>query len=131
MRRREVLQDAHSGCHLTTLNTYTNLLTTSMARSRHSNKDIEKAICHAEESGWRVKESTGKGHSWGSLYCPYNDAECRCGEFCISSIWCTPKNPDNHARQLRKIVDNCTTHRKQQEKLAKLAKSPNEQLDTE
>ena len=48
-------------------------------------------------------------------YCPYNDAECRCGEFCITSVWSTPKNPGNHARALRRVVDNCTTHRKQQE----------------
>jgi hypothetical protein len=38
---------------------------------------------------------------------PYNDVECRCGEFCIASIWSTPKNPGNHARQLRRVVDNC------------------------
>ena len=41
------------------------------------------------------------------LYCPYNDTECRCGEFCITSIWSTPKNPANHSRQLRRVVDNC------------------------
>ncbi|MDN4066238.1 hypothetical protein QQO21_23445, partial [Ralstonia solanacearum] len=67
-----------------------------MARSRHPNKGIEKAIRHAEENGWGVKGSTGKGHAWGALYCPYKDAECRCGTFCIASIWCTPKNSDNH-----------------------------------
>ena len=49
------------------------------------------------------------------MYCPYNDEECRCGEFCITSVWSTPKNPGNHARALRRVVDNCTTHRKQQE----------------
>jgi hypothetical protein len=41
------------------------------------------------------------------MYCPYNDAECRCGEFCIASIWSTRKNPGNHARQLKCVVDNC------------------------
>ena len=49
------------------------------------------------------------------IYCPYNDEECRCGEFCITSIWSTPKIPGNHARALRRVVDNCTTHRKQRE----------------
>jgi len=48
------------------------------------------------------------------MYCPYNDEECRCGEFCITSIWSTPKNPHHHARALRRVVDNCTSHRKQQ-----------------
>jgi hypothetical protein len=98
---------------LTTDNNYTNLQESLVARSAHPNKDIEKAIRHAEDNGWRVKESTGRGHAWGSLYCPYNDAECRCGEFCITSIWSTPKSPDNHSRQLRRVVDNCTTHKKQ------------------
>ncbi len=43
--------------------------------------------------------------------CPYNDEECRCGEFCITSIWSTPKNPGNHARALRRVVDNCSRQR--------------------
>ena len=41
--------------------------------------------------------------------CPYNDSECRCGEFCIASIWSTPRNLGNHARQIRRVVDHCTT----------------------
>jgi len=45
------------------------------------------------------------------MYCPYNDEECRCGEFCITSIWSTPKNPGNHARALRRVVDNCSRQR--------------------
>jgi len=51
-------------------------------------------------------------HAWGKMYCPYNDVECRCGEFCITSIWSTPKNPGNHARQLRRVVDNCVAHKR-------------------
>lgn len=46
------------------------------------------------------------------MKCPYNDKECRCGEFCRASIWSTPKSPTNHARQIRRVVDNCTTHAK-------------------
>jgi hypothetical protein len=34
--------------------------------------------------------------------------DCRCGEFCITSIWSTPKSPFNHARSLRRVVDKCT-----------------------
>ena len=79
-----------------------------MARTRHPKKEIEEAICHAEASGWRVE--VGGSHARGRLYCPYNDAECRCGEFCITSVWSTPKNPGNHARQLKRVVDNCTAH---------------------
>jgi hypothetical protein len=41
------------------------------------------------------------------MYCPHNDPECRCGEFCIASIWSTPRRPENHARQIERIVDGC------------------------
>ncbi|MDI9244537.1 hypothetical protein [Marinobacter sp. CHS3-4] len=77
-----------------------------MPRKRHSNKDIEDALTHAESQGWRIEK--GRGHAWGRMYCPFNDADCRCGEFCVASIWSTPKNAQNHAKQIRRIVDNCT-----------------------
>jgi hypothetical protein len=81
-----------------------------MTRKTHSKKEVENALTYAESLGWRVK-SGGKGHAWGKMYCPYNDAECRCGEFCITSVWSTPKSPGNHARLLKRVVENCTTHR--------------------
>jgi hypothetical protein len=81
-----------------------------MSRTRHPKKEVEAAIQHAENNGWRV--SVGGSHAWGRIYCPYNDAECRCGEFCITSIWSTPKSPDNHSRQLRRVVDNCTARKR-------------------
>lgn len=52
-----------------------------MARKKHPKKDIEEALVYAQEKGWRV--SVGGGHAWGKLYCPYNDRDCRCGEFCM------------------------------------------------
>jgi hypothetical protein len=81
-----------------------------MGRARHPKKEVEKAIRHAEAHGWRIE--VGGSHAWGKMYCPYNDAECRCGEFCITSIWSTPKNPGNHARQLQRVVDNCTARKR-------------------
>ncbi len=85
-----------------------------MARSSHSKKDVEAALRHAEANGWRVEESQGRGHAWGQMYCPYRSDECRCGTFCRVSIWSTPKNPGNHAWQLRRVVDNCIAHLKEQ-----------------
>jgi hypothetical protein len=79
-----------------------------MSRPKHSNKDVEAALKHAESSGWTVKVG---GH-WGFLYCPFNDAECRCGTRCKAGIWSSPKNPGNHAKQLREVVDGCTTLQK-------------------
>ena len=80
-----------------------------MVRAAHPNKDIEAALRYAQANGWRIE--LGGSHAWGRVYCPYNDQQCRCGEFCIASIWSTPKNPSNHARAIRRIVDHCTTHK--------------------
>lgn len=76
-----------------------------MTRARHPKPEIEAALRHAEASGWIVRQ--GGSHAWGRMLCPYNDEACRCGEFCITSIWSTPGNPGNHARQLRRVVDRC------------------------
>ncbi|WP_421569562.1 hypothetical protein [Stenotrophomonas sp. PD6] len=81
-----------------------------MGRSKHPKPDVEAALQHAESQGWRVV--VGGSHAWGRIYCPYNTRDCRCGEFCISSVWSTPKNPTNHANALRRVVDNCSEHRK-------------------
>jgi len=81
-----------------------------MARPSHPKKEIEEAIKYAETEGWRVK--VGGSHAWGKIYCPYNDHECRCGEFCTTSVWSTPKNPGNHARALRRVVDNCANRKR-------------------
>ena len=82
-----------------------------MVRPKHPKKEIEIALVHAETHGWRVE--TGGSHAWGKIYCPNKSSECRCGEFCISSIWSTPKNAGNHARQIKRIVNNCTAPKKE------------------
>lgn len=71
-----------------------------MPRHVHPKKDVEDALRHAENAGWRV--TVGGSHAWGRMYCPYNDKDCRCGEFCITSVWSTPKSPGSHARALRR-----------------------------
>jgi hypothetical protein len=76
-----------------------------MARRKHSKPEVESALRYAEQQGWRIE--VGGSHAWGRMYCPYNNPDCRCGEFCITSIWSTPKNAANHARQLVRIVNNC------------------------
>lgn len=53
-------------------------------------------------------ESKSAAATHGVECIPLNDPECRCGEFCVSSIWSTPRNPENHARQIKRIVDRCT-----------------------
>ncbi|MDE4915901.1 hypothetical protein PQI07_35560 [Methylobacterium sp. 092160098-2] len=84
-----------------------------MARKPHPKKEVEDALRHAEDHGWRV--SVGGSHAWGEIYCPYDDETCRCGEFCITSIWSTPKNVGNEARKIKRVVDNCTTRKAETE----------------
>ncbi|KOR31678.1 hypothetical protein TI05_12080 [Achromatium sp. WMS3] len=59
------------------------ILRAKMSRKCHPKKDIESALQHAEANGWRVE--CGGSHAWGKMYCPYNNKDCRCGEFCITS----------------------------------------------
>jgi hypothetical protein len=86
-------------------------------RRTHPKKEIEEALRYAEAKGWRVE--LGGSHAWGKMLCPSREDLCRCGEFCITSIWSTPKNATTHAKQLRRVVDNCTTlvrlHRRDEE----------------
>lgn len=84
-----------------------------MPRKCHPNAEIADAIKYAEDNGWQVKLSNG--HAWGRIFCPYNDKDCRCGEHCITSIWSTPRNPRDHARKIRKVVDKCSPHNRQEE----------------
>lgn len=89
---------------------YDNRKVANMARNKHPKKEIEEALKYAEENNWVI--DVGGSHAWGKIYCPYNNKDCRCGEFCISSIWSTPKNPTNHAKQIKRVVDNCLIRKK-------------------
>lgn len=68
-----------------------------MARTRHSKKDIEKALKAVEAAGWTVTP-TASGHRWGVA---------ACGRGCTISIWSTPRSPQNHAKRLTRAVANC------------------------
>lgn len=76
-----------------------------MTRSRHPKKEIEEAVLYAESRGWTCFK--GHSHCWGLLRCPYNESDCRCGEFCQLSVWSTPRVPENEARKIRRAVDGC------------------------
>jgi hypothetical protein len=66
----------------------------------HPNKHVELAVQYAESLGWRVEMS--KGHAWGHLLCPQSTRE-----GCIVGVWSTPRNPENHARHIRRDIDLC------------------------
>jgi len=73
-----------------------------MSRPSHPKQEIEAALKHAEEEGWRVE--VGGRHAWGKIYCPHNDDACRCGEFCIAKVRSTPGTPGSHARAPRGVA---------------------------
>jgi hypothetical protein len=76
-------------------------------RPRHPKKEIEEALAYAERHGWRVVKSTGKGHAWGRVICPWNDRECRCGNYCQTSVWGTPDVPEHEANKIRRVINGC------------------------
>jgi hypothetical protein len=72
-----------------------------MSRPSHPNKHVEDAVVYAEDNGWRCNMSE-RGHCWAILLCPQ---QARDG--CRMSVNSTPRNPENHAKQIRRKVDNC------------------------
>jgi hypothetical protein len=71
-----------------------------MPRPVHPNKDIEAAVAFAESKGWRHIHCNG--HAWGRLFCRFGQ---RGG--CKISVWSTPSDPFDHARQIRRRVNQC------------------------
>ncbi|QIG92147.1 hypothetical protein [Bradyrhizobium sp. 6(2017)] len=69
-------------------------------RSAHPNKEIEAVVSEAETEGWGWRKVNG--HAWGQLLCAHHDRD-----GCRISIWSTPKNPENHAKQIRRVIDRC------------------------
>ena len=90
-----------------------------MSRRRYPDRHVEGAVRYAEQHGWRIELLSPRAHGWGKMYCPHNDPDCRCGEYCVTVVWGTPRRPEDHARHLRRVVDGCvrraSTRRGEQE----------------
>jgi hypothetical protein len=65
----------------------------------HPNKHIREALKYAEEHGWSFTMS--RGHAFGRIWCGHGHRRCQ------MSIWSTPRNPEKHARAIRRKVDHC------------------------
>ncbi|WP_234703033.1 hypothetical protein [Xanthomonas euvesicatoria] len=90
---------------MTTENESDNLGVKEMGkRKEHPKKEVEQALRHAEQHGWRVE--SGRAH-WGVMFCPTNDGICGCKDHCMTAIAGTPASPQNHAKKLRSYVDRC------------------------
>ncbi|QUS39302.1 hypothetical protein RPMA_10995 [Tardiphaga alba] len=73
-----------------------------MVRPTHTSKEVEAAICHAESMGWRFRKM---GH-WGRLFCEHADRD-----GCAQQVNGTPRNAENHAKQIRRAVERCPHQR--------------------
>lgn len=71
-------------------------------RKKHPNKEIEEAVSYAEKHGWRYQEVGKSAHAWGRLLCPVNQRE-----GCALSVWSTPRNAVNHAKQIKQQINKC------------------------
>lgn len=71
-------------------------------RVSHPSKEIEQAILYAEKHGWIYKDTGQSSHAWGRLLCPLHTREGH-----QMSIWSTPRDDMNHAKQIRRLVDRC------------------------
>lgn len=71
--------------------------------SKHPNKAIRAAIKYAQSKGWIIEE--GGSHCWGKMYYPISESDGKRSENKKVPILCTPKNPENHAKRLKNIVD--------------------------
>jgi hypothetical protein len=66
----------------------------------HCSRPIREAIQYAEQHGWTFTKS--RGHNFGMLWCPESSRE-----GCRQPVYSTPRNPDNHARDIRRSIDTC------------------------
>ncbi|WP_395153896.1 hypothetical protein [Ilumatobacter sp.] len=83
-----------------------------MARARHAKKEVESALTELTDAGWSV-ETTKSGHRWGVARC--SEAS-RSG--CQISIWSTPRSPGNHAKAIRRALDQCAHDQPENEEQA-------------
>lgn len=69
---------------------------------RHPNKHIKEALEYAIESGWEVVETGKSAHAFCRLRCLAGHNEH------MFSVWSTPRDPETHAKQIRRKVDQCS-----------------------
>ena len=68
--------------------------------AKHPNKHIRAAIQYALDHGWTFIKTGGRAHAFGRLRCPAAGG-------CQFSVYGTPRTPEEHARRIRRMVDNC------------------------
>jgi len=72
---------------------------------KHPNKHIQAAIGYALSRGWTWVSPGDSAHCFCKLRCGNPKDEHRHHQM---SVWSTPKSAENHARQIRRKVDQCS-----------------------
>lgn len=71
---------------------------------KHPNKHIQMAIDYALKKGWILIETGGCSHAFCRLRCGDPTKEHKNHQI---SIWTTPLNMENHAKQIVRKVNQC------------------------
>ncbi|AUG99120.1 hypothetical protein CWC46_04390 [Prodigiosinella confusarubida] len=71
---------------------------------KHPNKHIQAAIDYALSKGWVWVPPGGSAHCFCKLRCGNSADEHQDHQM---SVWSTPGNPENHAKQIRRNVNHC------------------------
>jgi len=71
--------------------------------ANHPNKHIRPAVEYALSHSWTLRKSGPRAHIWGRLYCPRQDRD-----GCSKAVYSTPKDGEDHAKDIRRAVDRCT-----------------------
>ena len=69
--------------------------------ANHPNKEIRAVLATAAAAGWIVKKSGARAHAWGTIRCGFGHQKC------WMAIYSTPRNPQNHAKQIQRKVLAC------------------------
>lgn len=69
-----------------------------MTRPRHPEKEVEAVVAYAESKGWRWQA----GAHWARMFCPRANRD-----GCRVSVFGTPRDAGDHAKDLRRQVDRC------------------------
>jgi hypothetical protein len=68
----------------------------------HPDKHIRAAIARALAQGWILLPAGKSAHCFGRLVCGVAEHRQH-----MMSIWSTPAVPENHARQIIRMVERC------------------------
>ncbi|WAT01628.1 hypothetical protein O1V66_02355 [Rouxiella chamberiensis] len=68
----------------------------------HPNKHIQSALDYAVKQGWIIVKAGKSSHTFCKIRCGISGHTEH-----MKSIWSTPRNPENFARQIRQKIDDC------------------------